>query len=162
RAPRGGRLAQCAWDGRIGAAELSGRSHRIPHPAVGRRRAIPGRAGSGRGGSGLPGSTRHAAAADRRGDAAVKRIIISLLVTAVTLTGCQRKPARSDETTGMKDMQGMPGMPGMPAASADTSGVPVNRTEAERLGITFARATERPVRSSVRAVGILKYAEPNL
>ena len=53
-------------------------------------------------------------------------------------------------------------MPGMPAAGADTSGVPVNRTEAERLGITFARATERPVRSSVRAVGVLKYAEPSL
>src|SRR5438046_7188393 len=53
-------------------------------------------------------------------------------------------------------------MPGMPAAGADTSGVAVDRTEAARLGITFARAAERPVRSSVRAVGILKYAEPNL
>ncbi|MGH7551698.1 MAG: efflux RND transporter periplasmic adaptor subunit, partial [Longimicrobiales bacterium] len=31
---------------------------------------------------------------------------------------------------------------------------------AARLGITFARAAERPVRPSVRAVGILKYAEP--
>src|SRR3989475_11841059 len=62
----------------------------------------------------------------------------------------------------MKDMQGMPGMPGTPAAGADTSGVLVNRTEAQRLGITFARATERPVRSSIRAVGVLKYAEPNL
>ena len=59
-------------------------------------------------------------------------------------------------------MQGMSGMAGMPAAPADTSGVPLNRTEAERLGITFVRATERPVRSSVRAVGVLKYAEPNL
>jgi hypothetical protein len=87
---------------------------------------------------------------------------MSLAVTAVTLTGCQRKPARSDEMAGMKDMRGMPGMPRMPAAAADPSGVPLNRTEAERLGITFARATERPVRSSVRAVGILKYAEPNL
>src|SRR5438132_665983 len=48
------------------------------------------------------------------------------------------------------------------AASADTSGVPLDRVEAARLGITFARAAERPVRSSVRAVGILKYAEPNL
>ncbi len=92
----------------------------------------------------------------------MKRILISLVVAAVTLTGCQRKPARSDETAGMKDMQRMPGMPGTPAAGADTSGVPVNRTEAERLGITFARASERPVRSSVRAVGVLKYAEPNL
>src|SRR6266568_3116888 len=72
----------------------------------------------------------------------------------LTLTGCKKAPAPA--------MQRMPGMPGMPAASADTSGVPVNRTEAQRLGITFARATERPVRSSIRAVGILKYAEPNL
>src|SRR3989449_4350150 len=67
------------------------------------------------------------------------------------LTGCKKAPA--------PDMQGMPGMP---AASADTSGVPLDRAEAARLGITFARAAERPVRSSVRAVGILKYAEPNL
>ena len=100
----------------------------------------------------------------------MKRIIISLVVAGVTLTGCQRKPARSDETARMKvvrettdtSMRGMPGMPGTPAAGADTSGVPLNRTEAQRLGITFARATERPVQSSVRAVGILKYAEPNL
>src|SRR2546430_9113528 len=118
---------------------------------------MPSRAGGGCGGGGLPGSSCHAAAVDRRGDAAVKRIVITLLVAGLTLTGCQRKPAQSDETTGMKDMQGMPGMP---AAGADTSGVPVNRTEAGRLGITFARAAERPVRFSVRAVGILKYAEP--
>jgi Cu(I)/Ag(I) efflux system membrane fusion protein len=61
----------------------------------------------------------------------------------------------------MKDMQGMPGMPEMPAVPADTSGVPLNRAEAQRLGVTFARASERPVQSSVRAVGVLKYAEPN-
>ncbi len=84
----------------------------------------------------------------------MKQISTGLLVAAMTLTGCKKAPAPA--------MQGMPGMPGMPAASADTSGVPVNRTEAQRLGITFARATERPVRSSVRAVGVLKYAEPNL
>ena len=89
----------------------------------------------------------------------MKRIMIGLLVTALTLTGCQKKRARSDEMAGMKDMQGMPGMP---ASGADTSGVPVDRTEAERLGITFARASERPVRSSVRGVGVIKYAEPNL
>jgi Cu(I)/Ag(I) efflux system membrane fusion protein len=87
--------------------------------------------------------------------------MIGLVVGALTLSGCQKKGAPSDEMAGMKDMEGMPGMPGMPAAPADTSGVPLNRTEAERLGITFARATERPVRSSVRAVGVLKYAEPN-
>jgi multidrug efflux pump subunit AcrA (membrane-fusion protein) len=91
----------------------------------------------------------------------VKRTIILLVVVSVTLTGCQKKAARSDETAGMQDMQGMPGMPGIPTAGADTSGVPVNRTEAERLGVTFARVAERPVRSFVRAVGVLKYADPN-
>src|SRR5207249_11238475 len=141
-----------AGDSRIGTAELSGRSRRVLDPVVGRRRPVPGRAGSGRGSSGLPGSTRHAAAVDRRGDAAVKQILTGLLVAAMTLTGCKKAPA--------PDMQGMAGMPGMPAAAADTSGVPLDRTEAARLGITFARAAERPVRSSVRAVGILKYAEP--
>ncbi len=89
----------------------------------------------------------------------MKRIIIGLLVAAMTLMGCEKTPAPSQD---MKGMQGMPGMAGMPAGGADTSGVPVNRTEAARLGITFARAAGRPVRSSVRAVGILKYAEPNL
>jgi multidrug efflux pump subunit AcrA (membrane-fusion protein) len=96
--------------------------------------------------------------------------MIGLFVAAVMLSGCQKKPARGDEMAGMKDtqdtaqmsgMQGMPGMPGMPAAGADTSGVPVNRTEAQRLGITFARAAEQAVRSFVRAVGVLKYADPN-
>src|SRR2546430_3094172 len=77
----------------------------------------------------------------------------------MTLTGCKKARAPSQEMAGMKDMQGMPGMP---AAGADTSGVPLDRAEAARLGITFVRAAERPVRSSVRAVGILKYAEPNL
>src|SRR5256885_14976890 len=77
----------------------------------------------------------------------------------MTLMGCEKTPAPSQD---MQGMQGMPGMAGMRAGGADTSGVPVNRTEAERLGITFARAAPRPGRSSVRAVGILKYADPNL
>src|SRR5881296_1995141 len=76
------------------------------------------------------------------------------LVILRQLTACKKAPT--------PDMQGMAGMPGMPVAAADTSGVPLDRAEAARLGITFARAAERPVRSSVRAVGILKYAEPSL
>lgn len=63
---------------------------------------------------------------------------------------------------GMQGMAGMPGVQGMASTSGDTSGVPVDRREAARLGITFARAVERPVRPSVRAVGVLKYAEPNV
>src|SRR5207247_2472882 len=120
RAPRGRRAGQCARNSRIGAAELSGRSRRIPDAAVGRRRAIPGRAGSGRGRGGLPDPTRHAAAVDRRGVAAVKQITIGLLGAALMLTGCKKAPAPSQATAGMKNMQGMPGMP---AAGADTSGV---------------------------------------
>lgn len=88
----------------------------------------------------------------------MKRITIGLLL-AVVLTACTKKSPPADAMAGM---QGMPGMPGTPATGTDTSGVTVNRTEAERLGITFARATEQPVRSSVRAVGVLKYAEPDL
>ncbi len=89
----------------------------------------------------------------------MKPLIIGLLVAAMTLTGCKKTPAPSQDMAGMENM---PGMPGMPAAPADTAGVPLNRTAAQRLGITFARATEQPVRSSIRAVGVLKYAEPNL
>ena len=89
----------------------------------------------------------------------MKQFFFGLLVAAMTLTGCKKTPPPSQDMAGMENM---PGMPGMPAAPADTSGVPLNRTEAERLGITFARATARPVRASVRAVGVLKYAEPNL
>ena len=87
----------------------------------------------------------------------MKLLKIGLLV-AVTIAACKGKPAPAGESAAMQDMKGMPGMP---AASPDTSGVPINRMEAQRLGITFARASERPVQSSVRAVGVLNYAEPN-
>jgi len=80
------------------------------------------------------------------------------LLVAVTIAACKGTPAPGRESAAMQDMKGMPGMP---AASPDSSGVPINRTEAQRLGITFARASERPVQSSVRAVGVLNYAEPN-
>ena len=87
----------------------------------------------------------------------MKLLKIGLLV-AVTIAGCKGKPAPAGQSAAMPDMKGMPGMP---AVSPDSSGVPINRTEAQRLGITFARASERPVQSSVRAVGVLNYAEPN-
>jgi Cu(I)/Ag(I) efflux system membrane fusion protein len=58
------------------------------------------------------------------------------------------------ETTGMEAMEGMT----MGADSA--GGVPIDRQAAPGLGITFARATLRPVRQTVRLVGTLTYAEP--
>src|SRR5439155_10148962 len=90
-----------------------------------------------------------------------------------TLAACTKQRAPDGEmaatpgTAGKQDttgtgMQGMPGMPGMGAPSIDSSGVPIDRAAAARIGITFARAAERPVRPFVRAVGVLKYAEPSL
>jgi len=83
----------------------------------------------------------------------MKRTIIALFGGLVVLGGCRKKNPPD---------QSMADMPGMAGASqvADTSGVPIDRSEAARLGITFARASDRPVATSVRAVGVLKYAEP--
>jgi Cu(I)/Ag(I) efflux system membrane fusion protein len=83
----------------------------------------------------------------------VKRVIITLIGGVLALGACRKKNAPD------KSMADMPGMAGM-SQTADTSGVPIDRGEAARLGIRFARATERPVATSVRAVGVLKYAEP--
>ena len=98
----------------------------------------------------------------------MKRISVALLVAATTLVACQNRqpsvgtttapnrPARQD-TAAMAGMQGMPRM----GSPADSQGVSIDRGQAARLGIGFARATERPVRPFVRAVGVLKYAEPS-
>ena len=53
-------------------------------------------------------------------------------------------------------MQGMDGS----LAAAGTAAVPVDRTAADRLGITFARAAMRPIAAGTRALGTLAYAEP--
>lgn len=66
---------------------------------------------------------------------------------------------RSEQPSGGKDaMPGMEGMPGM--AMPSDSGVPLDRSAAARIGITFARAAERPVRGALRFAGTLTYAEP--
>ena len=83
----------------------------------------------------------------------MKRAIIVLLGGLLAAAACRKK------NTPDQSMADMPGMAGASQA-ADTSGVPIDRSEAARLGITFARASERPITTSVRAVGVLKYAEP--
>ncbi|MEP7324904.1 MAG: efflux RND transporter periplasmic adaptor subunit [Gemmatimonadota bacterium] len=78
----------------------------------------------------------------------------SVALAAIGTTGCgDPKAARPAADTG--GMQGMAGMP-MPG----DSGVPLDRSAASRLGITFARASSRPVRSAIRLAGSLAYAEP--
>jgi RND family efflux transporter MFP subunit len=61
----------------------------------------------------------------------------------------------------MVGMQGLEGMSGMTSHANDSVGVRIGREKAARLGITFARAAVQPVRPFVRAVGMLKYAEPS-
>lgn len=91
---------------------------------------------------------------------------MGVFAAVAVLVACRERhsgTARQDSTA-IADMAGMPGMEGMagmPGMRAD-SGVPLDRRDAARLGITFARAAERPVRPFVRAVGVLKYAEPRL
>lgn len=60
-----------------------------------------------------------------------------------------KSPAPADPHAGMQ----------MPM-DVDSTGVPLERNEAARLGIEFARAAVRPVRGSIRLVGRLGYAEP--
>jgi Cu(I)/Ag(I) efflux system membrane fusion protein len=81
---------------------------------------------------------------------------ITAALVAVAVSGCTNTEHRG--TADMADMPGMPGMPGMDS-SAD-SGVALDRSAAARLGITFARAGDRPVRQGVRLAGTLVYAEP--
>lgn len=82
---------------------------------------------------------------------AVRALLAGAIVTAAL--GCNRAKKPSPER--MADMPGMQGMPMPP-----DSGVPLDRVAANRLGITFARAAERPVRGSLRMAGTLVYAEP--
>ncbi|HEX7335868.1 MAG TPA: efflux RND transporter periplasmic adaptor subunit [Gemmatimonadales bacterium] len=88
------------------------------------------------------------------------RIGIALLLAVTAACGSQE--TGSGVATGEKDaMVGMEGMNGGSSeAVADTVGVPVDRTSAQRLGITFARAAARPVAAAARVVGTLRYAEP--
>ena len=83
----------------------------------------------------------------------MNRAVISLVAGLFGLGACRK------QKTPEQSMADMPGMAGMPQ-SADSAGVPIDRSEAARLGIRFARATDRPITTSVRAVGVLKYAEP--
>lgn len=106
----------------------------------------------------------------------MRRIIVALGVLALT-AACRKEPSAgaraassmgggrdTSSMPGMPGMQGMQGTPGMAAAGpgAESLGVQLDRAAAARLGITFARAAVRPVRTAFRAVGVLRYAEPSL
>jgi len=76
----------------------------------------------------------------------------------------ERKP-EAQASTGMEGMPGMAAMEGMETGAGDTSGatasgVKLERTAADRFGISFARAAIRPLGRETRVVGTLGYAEP--
>lgn len=85
-----------------------------------------------------------------------------LMVPVLLILGgaCRRTPipAAPPEGSAMGDM---PGMSGAPASPTDSS-VAVDRAQAARLGVTFARATLQAVRPVLRAVGVLRYPDPGL
>ena len=91
----------------------------------------------------------------------MNRIMSGLLIAGLVSSGCGKARRGDQASADTSGMQGMAGMPGMAAPASDSSGVAIERREAARLGITFARAAERPVRPFVRAVGVLRYADPN-
>jgi Cu(I)/Ag(I) efflux system membrane fusion protein len=96
------------------------------------------------------------------------------LCLGVGVSACgKRADTSGQDTAGMKGMEGKKGMPGMEGmgsmegmergpgdSSAAGVAVPVDRAAAGRLGITFARATVRPLGRATRVVGMLAYAEP--
>ncbi|HET6577476.1 MAG TPA: efflux RND transporter periplasmic adaptor subunit [Gemmatimonadales bacterium] len=99
----------------------------------------------------------------------MNRLCIAALALGVGLgaTACGKHGGAADG--GAADTNGMAGMPGMapaegmergPADSAAGTAVPVDRTAAGRLGISFARAAVRPLGREIRVVGTLAYAEP--
>jgi membrane fusion protein, copper/silver efflux system len=93
-----------------------------------------------------------------------------VLLGALSVASCSKgkqSSAATAKSQGMKSMEGMPGIgsvEGMESGSADssgsTAGVPLDRDDAARLGITFARAAVRPLGRETRVVGTLAYAEP--
>ena len=97
-----------------------------------------------------------------------RRCIIALaLGVGLGTTACGKNGGKAGGAAA--DTNGMAGMPGMapaeglergPADSAAGTAVPVDRTAAGRLGISFARAAVRPVGREIRVVGTLAYAEP--
>ncbi|MDQ3224773.1 MAG: efflux RND transporter periplasmic adaptor subunit, partial [Gemmatimonadota bacterium] len=73
--------------------------------------------------------------------------------------------AKAEGKTGMQGMPGMGAMEGMETGAGDStgatgSGVKLDRTAADRFGISFARAAIRPLGRETRVVGTLSYAEP--
>jgi membrane fusion protein, copper/silver efflux system len=107
----------------------------------------------------------------------MRRLWIAVLAGGLAVTACRKQgqsgqsssraegPAKMEGMKGMEGMSGMGPMEGMESGTADSAGAPgpgvnLDRSAADRLGITFARAAVRPLGRETRVVGTLTYAEP--
>lgn len=91
----------------------------------------------------------------------MKALSLAVTLSLAMVAACgtrQKAPAQAAADSSMQDMPGMPGM--AMGGEGDSSGVPVDRAAAARLGISFARASKAVVRRSLRLAGSLAYAEP--
>lgn len=92
----------------------------------------------------------------------MKQSIAAMLLAAL-IAGCRGNNGGRDADSAARDSAGgMQGMAGMPATAAagDSAGIALDRAAAGRLGVTFARATMRPLGAETRVVATLTYAEP--
>jgi multidrug efflux pump subunit AcrA (membrane-fusion protein) len=93
-----------------------------------------------------------------------------VLAIGLAITACVKKEQSGPSGNGdkgseerMEGMAGMGTMEGMENSAGDSAGatgVALDRTAADRLGITFARAAIQPLGRETRVVGTLTYAEP--
>lgn len=93
------------------------------------------------------------------------RLAFGALLLAIGLSACSRKAPKPDPMAGMPGMagpadKGMGNMPGMDMLPPDSGSVAIDRGVSNRLGISFARAAERPLARNIRLAGTLAYAEP--
>lgn len=103
-----------------------------------------------------------------RTETLVPRNVFTAALLTLILTGCGRTVPPQREAPGMAgaahaadSQQGMAGMPGMAGMNmSGDSGVALDRAAASRLGIGFARASNRVVRQGIRLAGTITYAEP--
>ncbi len=96
--------------------------------------------------------------------------LLGAAALALTLASCSNpKPTSTPDMAGMPGMamggdsgkQGSADMPGMAGMNmSGDSGVALDRAAASRLGISFARAANRPVGRGIRLAGALSYADP--
>ena len=87
----------------------------------------------------------------------MKSLTYGLAALVLGMAACSKNPSSQASQDSMAEMPGMSGM----AGKDDSGSVLIDRSTNSRFGITFARASERPLSREIRLAGALSYAEPN-